>query len=82
MYILSVVEYYSKSRNIFLKHLRRAQGGPTWDASRPNLVAEGKGLNTGLDELYKRWFDNMKDYLEKKKKRQQQNNPGGKKVKV
>ena len=46
------------------------------------LVAEGKGLNTGLDELYKRWFDNMKDYLEKKKKRQQQNNPGGKKVKV
>ena len=48
------------------------------------LFTEGKRLNTGLDELYKRWFDNMKDYLAKKEKRleQQQNGSGGKKVKV
>ena len=34
--------------------------------------------------MYKRWFDNMKDYLEKKEKRlgQQQNGSNGKKVKV
>ena len=47
-------------------------------------LEDGKKLSTGLDDLYKRWFDNMKDYLDKKEKRlaQQQNGSSGKKVKV
>ena len=48
------------------------------------FFSDGKKLSTGLDDLYKRWFDNMKDYLEKKEKRlgQQQNGSSEKKAKV
>lgn len=61
-----------------------SEGKPKETPQVKQMLEEGKKLTTGLDDLYKRWFDNMKDYLEKKEKRlgQQQNGSNGKKVKV
>ncbi len=33
------------------------------------MLEDAKKFSSGLDELYKRWFDNMKEYLERKGKR-------------
>eukprot|EP00095_Tigriopus_kingsejongensis_P004421 maker-scaffold1224_size54636-snap-gene-0.12 protein:Tk04421 transcript:maker-scaffold1224_size54636-snap-gene-0.12-mRNA-1 annotation:"trna (guanine-n -)-methyltransferase subunit wdr4" len=37
------------------------------------FIEESSSCSNGLDELYKRWFDNVKEYLQRKEQRIQQN---------